>query len=210
MSVLLPASVSCSTLASVCPDDRRTGAYREHTPLLLEAVTCIMPQSGLFMQGRALTFVVALISAGVISRCTSRCFRAFSPHSFSTAALAILPVTDSQSLNDPAALRPPCTLPGPRSASLLLDPPHPQSRVLHGPMLHETKVPGLDSHLASGTFTASILHTKWDLTGHTRRPSKRFPPGLPAVPAADPSPPAYLPWGNTDYYPPKEGGEVQC
>lgn len=47
--------------------------------------------------------------------------------------------------------------------------------------------------LARGTFTAAILHTKWDLTGHTRRPSKRFPPRLTAVPADDQSPPALSP-----------------
>lgn len=65
------------------------------------------------------------------------------------------------------------------------------TRVLHGPsswccVLHET---GAGLLLARGTFTAAILHAKWDLTGHTRRPSKRLPQRLTAVPAADHSHP---------------------
>lgn len=162
MSVLLPASVSWNTLTSVCPDHRSTGAYREHAPLLLETVTCIMLQSGFFMH--ALTLVVVLISAGVISCCTSRWVSGWgSPHSSNAAACMQRDHpschTDPQSLNEPAAVssrRQNCKLAGPCSASLLLDSPQPQSvaltRELHGPsswccMLHETKVPGLDSHL---------------------------------------------------------------
>lgn len=88
-----------------------------------------------------------------------------------------------------------CTLPG-----LSQDSPHPQSvtltRALHGPsswccVLHETRV-GLP--LARGTFAAAIFHTKWDLTSHTRRRSKRLPQRLTEVPTANHIPPEpYLP-----------------
>lgn len=147
-----------------------------------------------------------LISAGVISCCTSRwvrvIFTTFFQHCSVYAALTILPVRDPQSLNEPAVERPllavtfssrrqNCTLPGPCSASLLLDPPQPQSvtltRVLHGPsswccVLHETKAPGLDSHLPeapsqlpSFTLSGILLATQEGPQNVSPRDSQQCP-----------------------------------
>lgn len=126
----------------MCPDFRSTGAYREHTPLLLETEShAECSNQACSCKRRAVTLAVVLISAVGIS-CTSRRVRVIFTTYFQLcstyAALTILPVTDPQSLNEPAAVRPllavtfsspcqNCMLPGPRSASLLLDSPQPQS-----------------------------------------------------------------------------------
>lgn len=150
----------------------------------------------------AVTLVVVLISAGVISRCTSRWVSGWvSPHSSSSAARTqrwppslsrVRNPSTSQPRRGPPRLLSPsaaaariCTLSGAafgvavaRLASATVCHAHwsatrPEQLVLYAAWDQSARV-GLA--LARGTFTAAILHTKWDLTGHTRRPSKRSRP----------------------------------
>lgn len=75
-----------------------------------------------------------------------------------------------------------------------------------------TKAPGLEPHspeapsqLPSFTLSGILPATQEGPQNLSPRDSQRCPQLIPTPPPHAP----YLPWGNTDYYLPKEGGEVQ-